>query len=197
VVFLVDEINRLKPEWRILGFLTNRAELVGQRFGAYSILDTDDGFAGREQRCALAIAVGNPGIVRAVHDRLRRNAGFTFPNLIHPAASGDWRRICFGTGNIVLNGVAFTSEIKIGSFNQFNPGSTVAHDCRIGDYSVICPGAHLCGAVQIEDEVYVGAGATVIQGLRVARSAMVGAGAVVVRDIVEAGTYAGVPACKL
>jgi sugar O-acyltransferase (sialic acid O-acetyltransferase NeuD family) len=160
-------------------------------------VDTDDGLLRQAQVCAVAIAIGKPSTVRAVHERLRPNPRLSFPNLIHPGVSGDWARIQLGVGNIVLNGATFTTAIRIGSFNQFNPGATVSHDCVLGSYNIVGPGAHQCGAVVVEDEVYLGAGAVVAPGLRVLRGTVIGAGAVVVRDITEAGTYVGVPSRRL
>ncbi|MCU0785267.1 MAG: NeuD/PglB/VioB family sugar acetyltransferase [Verrucomicrobia bacterium] len=197
VAFLVEEINRQQPAWRLLGFITDRPDCVGQRQGDYPIMDTDEGLLRRTQDCAVAVAIGQPAALRVVHERLRPNPRLSFPNLIHPDVSGDWARIQLGAGNIALNGATFTTAIRLGSFNQFNPGATVSHDCVLGSYNLVSPGANLCGAVALEDEVFVGAGAVVMQGLRVARGAVIGAGAVVVREITEAGTYVGVPARKL
>jgi sugar O-acyltransferase (sialic acid O-acetyltransferase NeuD family) len=197
VAFLVEEINRQQPAWRLLGFITDRPDCVGQSHGDYLIMDTDEGLLRRTQDCAVAIAIGKPAVLKSVHERLRPNPHLSFPNLIHPGASGDWARIQLGAGNLVLNGAAFTTAIRIGSFNLFNPGGTVSHDCVLGDFNLVSPGANLCGAVALEDEVFVGAGAIVTQGLRVGRGTIIGAGAVVVRDITEAGTYVGVPARKL
>ncbi len=197
VAFLVEEINRRQPTWRLLGFVTDHAECVGQRHGDYPIVETDEGLARRGTDCAVAVAIGQPAVVRAVHERLQSNPRLSFPNLIHPLVVGDWARIQLGIGNIVLNGATFTTAIRIGSFNQFNPGATVSHDAALGNYNIVAPGANLCGAVALENEVYVGAGAVVLQGLRIVRGAIIGAGAVVTRDITEAGTYVGVPARKL
>jgi hypothetical protein len=45
--------------------------------------------------------------------------------------------------------------------------------------------------------VVVGAGATVIDGIRVGDDVVLGAGAVATRDLLEAGTYVGIPARRL
>lgn len=47
------------------------------------------------------------------------------------------------------------------------------------------------------NDVWLGANATVVQGVSVCAHVTIGAGAVVTRDIVEPGTYAGVPAVKI
>lgn len=197
VAFLVEEINRQSPTWNLLGYVTTWPECVGQRHAAHLIVNTDDGLLQRTTELAVAVAIGQPALARAAHERLLTNPRLTFPNLIHPGATGDWARIQLGSGNIMLNGVSFTTAIRIGSFNLFNPGATVAHDCELGDYNRLGPGAHLCGGVVIADEVFVGAGAVVVPGRRLGRGVVLGAGAVVVNDLTEAGTYAGVPARML
>ena len=197
VAFLVEEINRPSPTWNLLGYVTAQRECVGQLHAARPIVDTDDGLRQRATPLAVAVAIGQPALARAVAEKLRKNLRLTFPNLIHPRATGDWPRIQQGVGNIVLNGASFTTAIRLGSFNLFNPGVTVAHDCELGDYNRLGPGAHLCGAVVMADEVFVGAGAVVTPGRRLGRGVVLGAGAVVVNDLPEAGTYTGVPARKL
>jgi sugar O-acyltransferase (sialic acid O-acetyltransferase NeuD family) len=197
VAFLIEEINRARACWNLLGYITDQPARVGQRHAKYPIVGDDAWLLTRSAPLALSVAVGRPAVLREVHSRCRGNSNLLFPNLIHPGIPGDWEQIRMGAGNILLNGACFTTAIQLGDLNIFNPGCTVAHDCVLGSYNVVCPGANLSGSVVLEDETYIGTGAQVLQGQRVARSAIVGAGAVVHRNIVEAGTYAGVPAQRL
>ena len=45
--------------------------------------------------------------------------------------------------------------------------------------------------------MFCGAGSTVIDHISICDNVMIGAGAVVVKDIMESGTYVGIPARKV
>jgi len=64
----------------------------------------------------------------------------------------------------------------------------------IGDFVQANPGCHISGNVVVEEDVDLGTGTVVIQGLRVGKGVVTGAQATVVKNILEAGTYVGVPA---
>ena len=78
-----------------------------------------------------------------------------------------------------------------------NTCASVDHDCCLGDYVHVSVGAHVAGTVIIGNSTWIGAGAVVNNNLHITDSCMIGAGAVVINDIVERGTYVGVPARKL
>ena len=55
----------------------------------------------------------------------------------------------------------------------------------------------LAGTVTLGKSTWVGIGATVSNNTTICGGCMIGAGAVVVKDILEPGTYVGVPARRL
>lgn len=197
VVFLVEEINRAASLWQIRGFVASQPELVGSKYLDYPVLGTDEWLDKQQDDLAVAVAIGRPAVLRAIHARIKRNPRLLFPNLIHPQVTGDWRRIQMGEGNVILNAASFTTAVRMQSLNIFNPCCTIAHDCELGSYNVICPGANISGGVILGDEVFVGAGVQIRQGLRVCSQVILGAGTVVVSDILEPGTYVGAPARQL
>ena len=75
-----------------------------------------------------------------------------------------------------------------------NTASSVDHDCVLSDFVHVAVGAHLCGTVTIGNATWIGAGATVSNNVNICGECTIGAGAVVVKDIIEPGTYIGVPA---
>jgi sugar O-acyltransferase (sialic acid O-acetyltransferase NeuD family) len=197
VAFLVEEINRAAAQWNLLGFIGAQPESIGRKQGTYVVCGDDAWLAGHGQPLAVALAIGNPRLLGVLRERYRVNPMLAFPNLIHPGSTGDWANIRMGEGNVVLNGVAFTTDITMGSFNVLNPGCTVAHDCVLGDYNLLGPGARLAGAAGLGNRVLLGAGAAVLPTVKICHDVLVGAGAAVVGSITEPGTYAGVPARRL
>jgi sugar O-acyltransferase (sialic acid O-acetyltransferase NeuD family) len=197
VAFLLGEINRATPTWNLLGYIASDPKSVSTTVGRHIVLGTDEWLLKSTKETAVAIAIGQPSRLRALHERFRQNSKLSFPSLIHPSVSGDWERMTLDFGNIVLNNASFTTDIKLGSFNIINPGATIAHDCILGNYNLVNPGASLSGEVVLADEILVGTGARVLQRLRVCSRSVIGAGAVVTRSIEKPGVYIGVPAKEM
>lgn len=192
--FLVEEINRASPTWTLVGYVACQPGSVGTAIGQHAIWGTDEQLSASVQELAVAVAIGTTAIRQRLHECLAANSRLAFPSLVHPAVTGDWRRIQMGSGNLVLNDASFTTDIVLGNGNVFNPGCTLAHDCRLGSYCLIGPGANLAGEVTLGDRVLVGTGARVLPGRRVGSDITIGAGAVVTQDLAAPGVYAGVPA---
>lgn len=85
----------------------------------------------------------------------------------------------------------------IGNNTIINTGSVVEHETVIGNHTHIAPHATICGRTRIGDNVFCGAGSIVVDKVSICNNVTIGAGAVVIGDIVEPGTYAGVPAKKI
>ena len=67
----------------------------------------------------------------------------------------------------------------------------------VGDHSHIAPHATICGRSRIGNNVFCGASSTVIDKINICDDVVIGAGAVVINDIIESGTYIGVPAKRI
>lgn len=140
----------------------------------------------------LFVAVGNSEVRKKLMNRYSER---TFPVLIHPSAVIA-EGVDIGRGSVVMAGAVINSEAKIGQGVIINTSSSVDHDCIVNDYSHISVGAHLCGTVIIGESTWVGVGAVVSNNIKICANTVIGAGAVVIKDIMEQGTYIGVPARK-
>ena len=107
------------------------------------------------------------------------------------------RSISIGEGQVICDGCILTCNIQIGRLCQLNLATTIGHDCVIGDYFTTAPGVHISGNCTIGNRVYFGTNSCVIEGITICDDVVIGAGAVVVKDIIEPGTYVGVPARKI
>lgn len=108
--------------------------------------------------------------------------GFTFAQVIHPAAtiSAD---ATLASGVQIMAGVVLQPSVTIGSSCIINTGATIDHDCKIGKYCHIAPGVTLSGSVHIGDNVHVGTGSSVIQDVSIATGAIIAAGSIVYKNI--------------
>lgn len=141
----------------------------------------------------IFVAIGNATIrARFMEAQLER----TFPVLIHPQAVVA-RDVMIGDGSVVMAGAVINPGASVGRGCIVNTCASVDHDCFVGDFVHVSVGARLCGTVNVGRSTWVGAGATVSNNIDIVAGCTIGAGTVVLRDIVEEGTYVGVPARKI
>ena len=147
--------------------------------------------------CNAYIGVGDGVIRKKISEKFANYRNLIFPNLVALEASVKLSRISMKEGNIFFPGVKLTVDAEIGSHNHFNLGSTVSHDCVIGNFNTLSPGVRLAGNVTIGSNNFFGINACVIDKVRIADNVVIGAGAVVIKDLIEAGTYVGIPARRI
>jgi UDP-perosamine 4-acetyltransferase len=118
---------------------------------------------------------------KAIYERLRQ-AGFSFPTLVHPAA---WiaSSATLAQGVQVMAGAVVQPDCCIGENSIINTHASIDHDCVIGAHVHIAPGATLCGGIRVLEGAFIAAGATLIQGVTVGLEAVVGAGSILTRDL--------------
>lgn len=194
VAFLIEEINRFKPEWEILGYIVNTKDI---ETGKYPVFNDDNWLINTNTNLNVVFGIGEPNLIYKLYNLFKQNKNLSFPNLIHPSVIGNWERIKIGVGNVFTAGVNMTTDIEIGSFNIFNLNCTVGHNCKIGNFNIFNPTTNLSGGLVIEDRVLIGTGTQILQYKKIVSNAIVGAGAVVTKDILESGIYVGAPAKKL
>jgi len=140
----------------------------------------------------VVMAIGNSR-TRMEKQKLFEEAGFCIATMIHPSAViGE--DVVIGKGTVVMANAVINSGSRIGKGCIINTAASVDHDNYIGDYVHISVGSHLAGEVSIGEHVWIGAGAIVSNDLSVCKECVIGAGAVVVKNILQQGTYIGVPA---
>lgn len=143
----------------------------------------------------VVIAIGNAVVREKIQQRFEEN-GFRLATLIHPrAVVAESAQI--GAGSVIMAGAVVNSFALLGRGCIVNTCASVDHDCVVSDFVHVAVGAHLCGTVATGTRIWIGAGAVVSNNVSVCSDCMIGAGAVVVRNIMEPGTYVGVPARKL
>jgi len=161
-------------------------ELLGVPVQPQSVFDP------RKQRAVVGI--GNPALRQKVVGELPSDT--VFDTLVHPTVvMSQWVEV--GAGSIICAGCVLTCQISIGEHCHINLNTTVGHDCTFGDFCTLAPGTNISGNCEFGNRVNVGTQASFRQHVRVCDDAVIGMGTVVVKDIVEAGTYVGLPAKKV
>lgn len=141
------------------------------------------------------VAIGDSHIRKTFQEQLEEKHYFV-TTLVHPASviAEDVR---IATGSVVMAGSVINPGTIIGKGCIVNTSASVDHDCLISDYVHISVGAHLAGDVKIDSHTWVGIGAVISNDVSVCHNCMIGSGSVIIKDIIEAGTYVGVPGKKI
>lgn len=150
-------------------------------------------FKNDETQLALGIGGVKPSLLRYELLETFIKMGYKFPPIVSPDAvynSG----FMPGEASVIFDGVVVNSGVKIGKAVIVNTNATIEHDCLLGNNVHIAPGATVCGEVNIGDNTTIGAGSIIIQNKNISSNVMIGAGSLVLHDIIEKGTYFGIPA---
>ena len=190
VAWLIEDINKIEPQWNILGFVDDNEDIIGAEFNGYKVLGKVDWLL--DQKLHVVNAIGDPIAKQDVMKRLTFTAN-TYPVLIHPSVVYS-STINFGEGAIICPGNVITVNIEIGKHAIVNFSCTIGHDAKIGNFSTILPGVNVSGYVNIGECVSVGTGSAIIQGVSIGENTIVGAGSVVIRDLPANCTAVGSPA---
>lgn len=197
VEWLIERINMnsVQKKWNILGFADDNLE-KGQKVGNTEVICNVGELSENDKKVNVVIAIGNCHIRENIYHKLKTNSKILFPNLIDPSAIVD-NKVSLGIGNIICAGTIATVNINMGNFNIINLSGTLGHDLHMKNFVTVYPHVSISGTVNIDDLVEIGTGTQIIQGLNITHDVIIGAGTVVIRDILESGTYVGVPSKKI
>lgn len=190
---LVNDLNKIKAEWEVLGFIDDNKELHGKKLNGTTILGGMEWLKQHDNSDLVCVcAVGDCETRMQVVNKLKQ-LGVQFQTLVHPSVIvSDY--VILGEDVIVCAGVILTVNITIGSHTHINLNCTIGHDAIIENFCTLNPGVSISGNDHVHEGVYIGTGATLIQGINIGRSTTIGAGSVVIDDVPDNVVVAGVPA---
>ena len=179
VVWLIDDINKVKPTYVILGFLDEDEEKVGKQFCGYKVLGKENEIKNMTHTCGV-IAIQDGVIRQKIRDE---NRSFNeWETIIHPS-SVIARSSKVGRGSIIFPQVTVSADSKLGEFGLYYIHSTICNDCKIDDYVSIMSGSQVSERVSIGEASYLAAGTTVYPNVTIGREVRVGVGATVSKDV--------------
>lgn len=192
---IADIIHKSRDN--VLGFLDDTKEK-----GNVIIKDINLKVIGKVDECIriskinsnvkFIIAIGNNQIRKQIAESYKDIEYYT---AIHPSAQIALD-VEIEDGTAIMANACINTSTKIGKHCIINTGAIVEHDNQIENYVHISPNGTCCGTVKVGELTHIGAGAIVKNNIRITSECVIGAGAIVVKDIIEKGTYIGVPAKK-
>lgn len=176
IYFFDDDINKqFNGKYKVVGTLND----IGKYLNDYDFF----------------VGIGDNQIRKTITKRLNE-LNIELPVLIHPSAIID-ETVSIQPGTVVMANVVINADSKIGNGCIINTSSSVDHDCLINDYAHISPGVHIAGTVSVGVCSWIGIGATVKNNVYIGSDCIIGAGSVVTDNLLEPGTYLGVPARRI
>jgi sugar O-acyltransferase (sialic acid O-acetyltransferase NeuD family) len=188
MAMFVEEINRQKPTWNLLGYLVPQAQFsrMGQVLADYPTLGTYAQIGDYPDASFVPEYGSNPP--ESVRERMI--------SLVAPGATVV-RTARLGVGCVVYPGCFVGHNAILGDRVFVLSGSVINHDDHLEDRVTLCSGVILAGLVHVGQGAYLGQGCMVRQFLRVGHDSFIGMGAVVVKDVSPSSVMVGNPARKL
>lgn len=177
---------------QIVGFLDDKIEKNTIIVKDYKVIGD------LNSRFSLSIANKDYEFIIAIGDNKKREEISKSPNLkfytaIHPSAQIGLD-VEIEEGTVIMAHVCINSSSRVGKHCIINTGAIIEHDNIIENFVHISPNATLGGTVKVGENTHIGIGSVVKNNITICQNCTVGAGAVVVKNIIEEGTYIGVPA---
>ncbi len=164
VAWLIEEINKEKKEWNLLGFIDDNEENIGKELNGYKIIGTTEYLNEELSRdIYIVIAIGNGKIRAKIVNKLKDRK---YAILIHPNVKISSTNL-IEEGSIICSGTIITVNIEIGKHVIINLDCTIGHDATIEDYATILPSVNLSGNTVTKKYTTLGTGTKVIQGVTI------------------------------
>lgn len=187
--WLIEEINLIKKEWNILGFLDDNVP-QNEYIGDYLNLGSINSIENYSDDIYFIIAIGK-GRIR--EELLKRMGKRKFATLIHPTANIAKSSV-IGEGTIICSGAVVSIDTQIGNHTIINFNSIVAHDSEIDDFVTVHVNVNISGNVKIGKYSTIGSGVAIYQGKKIGEDCMIGIGSAVLKNIKNEKVALGVPA---
>ena len=181
VVELIEDINRVRPAWNILGYLDDMKGSGGELVNGYRILGTADWLGKSDKSYNIVLAVGNPEAKEQMLERIKMCSP-RFPVLIHPSARVA-RNARIGEGSIIGIDCIVSVNADIGRHVFLNMRTVVGHDTVIRDYCSCLVNCVIAGDVRLDEKAMLGSGCIIMEKMSVGKRATVGMGSIVCYDV--------------
>lgn len=182
ILSLIDEINKVKKKFKILGFLDDKFK-INTNINGYKILGKFSTGKKFKKNIFFATAIGNSKnfkniskIIKSLNINRSR-----FPKLIHPNVYvSKYSQV--GFGSIIYQNSTIGMNVKIGDFVNILPNTVINHDSEIGNFTKLNTMCNVGGSVQIGESCYVGSGVNLREKVIIGKNNLIGMSSVVLKS---------------
>jgi len=183
LIDIAHAMNKVKPQWDILGYLDDNINIIGQSVYGYPVLGTIPDSA-KFPDAFFASSIGDayrPELRKFVRKKVPFS-NESFASLIHPTAIIS-ETASVEPGAIIYGNVTLSGMVKVGH-DVFLCGNTfLGHECIIGNHCVLSVGNFLASDVNVGDCCYLGVGVMIRHQIKIGHSSLIGMGTKVVKDV--------------
>lgn len=199
VLSAIEEINAIKEEWKILGFLNDKEV---NPISGYPILGKID-----KETVSKYLADENVYFYYALlsiklnHHFLYRLRELEIPlqrfaTIIHPSAIIS-KEVTIGYGCCILQNVSINRYSTIGNFVQILSHVVLATSATLDDFSYVAANAYVGAYCHLKEGAYMGPCSSIIEFRSMSEWSIAGMGAVIIRDVPPYIKVAGNPAKQI
>ncbi len=180
-LWIIEDINRVKPTWLILGFLDDTKE-KGIEVNGYPILGSmnqlEELSNNNESFALIAVQNGrDKAIIANKHKDFNKWATIIHPTaVIAPESS-------IGAGSIVFPQVTVSVDSVIGKHNLLYIHAIVCNDCRLGECTSVMSGVSIAEHVSVGANSYLAAGCDVYPHVTIGKNCRIAVGTTVDEDL--------------
>lgn len=189
---IIDDINRIKPTWKVFGFIDVDRKKIGTEILGYPVFgESYNADFGSDEIFGIC-GVMNCGLRQKITEDEIEKKGFHLASLIHPSVikPDDFES---GPGLIMYPGVKVSYDVKLGKGVFINYNSMLGHHVSIDDYTFIAPSATINARCSIGKSCVIGSGATFIPGVSVGSNAVVGIGTTIFSTVKSGSVVTDLP----
>lgn len=192
----VEDINAVKPEWEISGFLNDRETgLINGRpvLGKIdpetvaSLLDDEDVYF---FYTLISVKMNYKFLDKLLNLRIPEERLAT---IIHPTAVVS-KFASIGRNVCIQPFVSVGPNVTIGNYVQIFAQVLVGHGARLDNYSYVANNACIGADVHLQEGAYLGTNATTLEFVKLGKWSLTGIGSVVLKDVPDYAKVVGNPA---
>jgi sugar O-acyltransferase (sialic acid O-acetyltransferase NeuD family) len=188
-------ISRIPNEslpWLLEGFIDDDSNSLKEDESDLKFIGTTD-YPFLEDDSVL-IGIANPVDKEKLYQKLKGKVKF-ITYIDSTAIIGKYTKI--GEGCVICPNSIISANVVLGDCVTVNLGSQIGHDAKVGSFSSIMGNVDIGGYSMLGEKCYLGSQSCLIPQIKIGEGVTIGIGSVVVNDLVEPGTYFGIPARKI
>ncbi len=190
---MLERINQKENTYNIIGFIDDDKSLWGKMINGVKVLGGIEYLKSNylNERIYAAITIASADVKRKIVRELDNYV--IWESLIDPTAIIS--KYCnIGKGTLIGAFSQIGPNSQIGDFCSILYACNVGHDAVLEDYVSAMDYCDITGHAHLEEGAYLGSSVAILPDIRICKNSVIGGGAVVVKDLIEQGTYTGVPA---
>lgn len=192
----VEDINEIKQEWELLGFLNDNEK---QPINGYPILGPIDKETVRKYLkdsnvyffySLISVKLNHKFLYKLTDLDIPLNK---FATIIHPTAVVS-KHAKIGFGVCIQPFVSVGPNTTLGNFIQIFAQSLIGHGATLDDYSYVANNACIGADVHLKEGAYLGTNATTLEYVTLGKWSITGIGTVVLKNVDDYAKVVGSPA---